>query len=66
MDTTTSPLNIADADPCCGRPLAKAFLSGTLDTALTWECPKCGCEWRAEVVGEGMRHWYPVVYTAVF
>ena len=45
-------------DECCGKHLSKALLAGTLDEVDRWECPKCGCEWRAEMK-ESIRHWVP-------
>lgn len=62
-------LQIHSEDPCCQAPLSKALASGALDNAASWECPKCGCEWRPRIVGEGIGAvtlWEPHVYCAIF
>lgn len=49
-------------DECCAAPLSAALLSGDLDAATSWECPKCGQEWRArEFEGQdcSFKHWEP-------
>lgn len=53
-------LNVAmpAEDPCCGEPLNAAMLAGLLDSATTWECPACGCEWRCETKWN-VRLWRP-------
>jgi hypothetical protein len=70
-------LNSHEPDECCGKALSKALLSGSLDTANSWECPKCGQEWRPKLTkfipGDGaltlapdpIRHWTPHVYMEV-
>jgi hypothetical protein len=60
-------LNSHEPDKCCGKTLGKALLSGALDTAVSWTCPKCGLEWRPRFRGfdqlpDGMLHWEPRVY----
>lgn len=42
-------------DDCCSERLQKATRRGS-----AWECPRCGCEWEAEVVGD-VKHWKPRV-----
>ena len=55
-----------EPDDCCGRLIGKALAAGALDTATSWECPKCGMEWKPEehsvtIGGEvhSVRHWRP-------
>ena len=55
-----------EPDDCCGRRIAKALLKDELDSETRWECPKCGLEWRPDIVmatvdGETreIRHWRP-------
>lgn len=39
-------LHIAMDDPCCSRPFQQAARGGALDNRMTWDCPKCGTEWK--------------------
>jgi len=39
------------ADGCCAKSLAKASLSGALDSLQPFHCAKCGTEYRAKPVG---------------
>lgn len=57
-------LNSHESDPCCGKAIVKALLSGSLDTAEVWPCPVCGMEWKPTIV-YGIRHWSPVPYVAI-
>jgi hypothetical protein len=45
-------------DDCCDGPLNRALRSGSLETAESWTCPKCGETWRWQII-EGIRHWSP-------
>ena len=40
-------------DPCCSRRLMRAQRPSDV-----WECPKCGCTWRARMVGT-LKSWTP-------
>ncbi len=55
------PLDLAEPDPCCSKAIFKALLSGELRNTTTWVHAKCGCIWRARVLEDGSRYWYPVV-----
>ena len=62
MDYARQPSAVKQAfqpDPCCGPRLSKALRKGDLDTAIAWECPKCGCEWKPTIQVEGIRFWQP-------
>jgi hypothetical protein len=39
------------AEGCCARSIAKASLSGALDSLQPFHCAKCGTEYRAKRVG---------------
>jgi hypothetical protein len=56
--TPPGPMQSFQEDSCCGKHLSKALMSGALDTVNTWECPTCGCEWRAQTI-DSIRHWSP-------
>jgi hypothetical protein len=71
-------LNTHESDPCCGKALSKTLLSGALDTASIWTCPKCGLEWKPRTTftvakAEGLfamaevslRHWEPHPVVAI-
>lgn len=60
---TAYSFQTCEPDPCCAPPLQKAMDAGALDAAETWECPKCGCEWKPRMVGP-IRHWEPHVCCA--
>ncbi len=45
-------------DSCCGKALAKTLEMGLLDDVDTWTHEKCGCEWRASMVGS-VKYWEP-------
>ena len=54
-------LNIFAEDSCCARRLSKAIGKQEV-RGDTWECPKCGVEWRAEMResdGTPYRYWKP-------
>ena len=53
-----------DWDACCGRRLAKALLAAT-EPLKEWTCPRCGCLWRPQIVGE-LRHWQVDAPVVVF
>ena len=55
------PLDIQENDECCGKALAKALQSGALASTDTWVHAKCGCIWKARMMEDGSRYWYPVV-----
>jgi hypothetical protein len=57
------PLQTLQEDPCCARRLSKVLNS--LATVSGWTCPKCGCEWRPQLVGQ-VRHWTPHEVIQVF
>jgi KTSC domain len=53
-------LSSYDHDPCCGASIQKALLSGELNKADWWACPKCGETWRPTLVQSEAaitRHW---------
>jgi hypothetical protein len=54
--SSNEPLQTYEPDPCCGPRLAKAL--PTLTEVNRWVCPKCGCEWWANVM-DGVKHWLP-------
>ena len=61
MDYAAQPSAVKQSfypNSCCGKSISKALRSGALDTAATWECSKCGCEWRPTMI-EGLRFWEP-------
>lgn len=58
-------LDSYEPDECCGTELAEALLAGQLAAREAWACPKCGAEWRPEVIGV-LRHWRPAVVAMVF
>jgi hypothetical protein len=63
MDANT--LNTADEDECCQHRLMKALLANA-NLKSPWDCPKCGTEWRGEMIeGTNIRHWQPHVEFAV-
>lgn len=53
-------------DDCCSKPFQRASLAGKLTGTNVWICPKCGCEWHAEVVSSAIRNWKPVAFTEIF
>ncbi len=55
------PLDLAVEDECCGKALGKALASGVLAKTDTWVHAKCGCVWKARVLENGGRCWYPNV-----
>jgi len=70
-------LNTVHPDDCCTRRISKDLRDGKLDTVDTWECPKCGTEWRPTIISlapgklvtldqaQQIRHWEPVPAVAV-
>ena len=42
---------------CCLTAWQKLALAGRLAGVDSWQCPKCGSEWRPRKVGGGMRVW---------
>ncbi len=46
-------------DECCDGPLSRALRAGSLDTAESWTCPKCGEVWKVWLIEEGIRYWSP-------
>lgn len=57
-------LNSHEPDPCCGKHISKALLSGALNDAIHWECPECGEQWKPELHGT-VRHWQPHPFVAI-
>ena len=55
-------LDSYDADPCCGVAIFEAIAKGIHGDM--WNCPKCGCLWKAKQIGP-VRHWEPVPLIAV-
>lgn len=45
-----------DASACCKSRWERALDKGKLETIDVWVCPKCGCEYRSQLVGE-IRNW---------
>jgi hypothetical protein len=58
-----APLAVIPDDPCCAKRLTRAL--HVTPNIQTWECPKCGCEWKA-VDSHDVRAWEPVVAIEVF
>jgi hypothetical protein len=57
-------MDLVDQDDCCGPKLVRALNKGV--NGDTWQCPACGCEWKAHLVPEqSVRRWSPVVDIAV-
>jgi hypothetical protein len=52
-------------DKCCGPRLAKELRLGKLANVDRWECPKCGCAWKAVMRGE-VRSWESDEWIEVF
>lgn len=52
-------LNTFQDDPCCNDALIVALGKTELIESFAWNCPKCGCTWKAEIIGE-VKHWSPV------
>lgn len=52
-------------ESCCGREIARAGKSGVLKSLQSWECPKCGTEWKPRAVGP-VRHWEPQAAVMIF
>lgn len=50
-----------DASSCCQR----LFCRAKVEHLHFWTCPKCGQEYRVEVVG-AVRHWMAHAWTAIF
>jgi hypothetical protein len=44
-------LNSHAEDDCC--KIGDALLSGELDEATIWACPKCGLEWKPTEITDG-------------
>ena len=59
-------MNSFAPDPCCGKPLAKALMNETLAHVNSWECPKCGTEWKPRLSNPLMRYWEPQTHAALF
>ncbi len=57
------PTQTYEPDDCCGRRISRVL--DTLSAADSWECPKCGVEWRPAIVGT-LRHWAPHVPILLF
>lgn len=53
-------------DECCSKPFQRASLAGKLENTNTWNCPKCGCEWRGVASPNGVRVWSPFETLEVF
>jgi hypothetical protein len=47
-------------DDCCQKRLMKAVRSGDV-----WECPSCGCSWKARMVG-AFKHWAPDEFIVIW
>lgn len=43
-------------DDCCSKHFHDATVAGNV-SGDTWECPECGCEWKAETVSPNVRQW---------
>ncbi len=56
---SATQLNTHAADTCCSKPLIKALHANALDGKDSWDCPKCGVTWKAQMVGD-LKHWEPV------
>lgn len=52
-------LNTVERDECCNKRWQKAANTGALDTAESWECPKCGTVWKPSIIEKTIRHWEP-------
>ncbi len=49
---------------CCTSAITSASRKGVLKSLQSWECPRCGCEWRAQNAGV-FRHWSPIAMLAI-
>lgn len=49
-------LNLLIDEGCCGIEFIKFEQQGGDMAVSKWECPVCGCEWRANVDG-GIVNW---------
>jgi hypothetical protein len=61
----SSTLHSFEPDECCGPHLTKAAASGRLEVVDKWTCQRCGCEFRAIMVGD-IKSWQPVPMIEVF
>jgi hypothetical protein len=55
-------LNVIEPDTCCSPRFSRAARDGSLDNVKSWTCPKCGVEYRPQIVRECVRHWVAHVY----
>lgn len=65
-----APLDTFEPDSgCCGREIAKASRNGALRDGDCWDCPTCGCTWKADPRIDWMvrgRHWSPAPAISIF
>lgn len=54
-------VNTFEPDECCGKGLTLA----TLKDLQSWECSKCGAEWKPTDYGT-VRHWVPTPAVMIF
>jgi hypothetical protein len=66
VDAPVSLTQTYQEDECCGKHIAKAIRAGTVGVSGAFTCPKCGCEWSADQIGERMFHWTPRPIIEVF
>jgi hypothetical protein len=55
---------IQDPDRCCNARFYRDAQQGLIDNAVTWTCPKCGQEYRPQMIGL-IRTWVAHVWAQV-
>ena len=66
VDAPVSLTHAYHEDDCCGKHISRFIRSGKANAVESFECPQCGCEWRADQIGERMFHWTPRPIIEVF
>jgi len=56
---TSDRINVTQAEGCCHKHLSNASLAGALDHAESFQCPRCGTEYRPTMHGL-LANWEPV------
>lgn len=58
-------LHVGNDDDCCRAPFQRDAREGKLDSRITWDCPKCGTEWKMGRCDGFLYHWTARVPMAV-
>ena len=61
-DGGLSSLNVIESEGCCVRHFAK--VAATLDNAELWTCPRCGVEYKPQMVGP-VRNWVAQIHLSI-